>query len=179
MPAKPSEIVATDRIRIRPLRESDLPLIAATDGGPAWNAAPQLWACYLEEQNNQQRDVLLAMDAHRVLAYITLVWDSSYAPFREMEIPEINNLVVAAAVRRQGIGGKLIAELETIARAADRMAIGLGVGLYADYGSAQRLYARLGYRPDGRGITYHDMLVLPGDSVIVDDDLIQWLIKPL
>ncbi len=34
------------------------------------------------------------------------------------------------------------------ARAAERSAIvGLGVGLYADYGSAQRMYARRGYLP--------------------------------
>ncbi len=32
--------------------------------------------------------------------------------------------------------------------------VGLGVGLYDSYGSAQRMYARRGYVPDGRGVMY-------------------------
>jgi len=30
--------------------------------------------------------------------------------------------------------------------------VGIGVGLYADYGTAQRMYARRGYVPDGHGL---------------------------
>lgn len=44
--------------------------------------------------------------------------------------------------------------------------IGVGVGLYRDYGQAQQLYFQLGYI-EGNGITYK------GQSAIL------WMIKPL
>ncbi len=55
--------------------------------------------------------------------------------------------------------------------------VGLGVGLYKDYGNAQRLYFKLGYCPDGNGISYNYETVPQGNSVPVDDDLCLWLIK--
>ena len=43
----------------------------------------------------------------------------------------------------------------------------------------QRLYHRLGYRPDGNGIMYQDKSVFPGTTVPVDDDLALYLVKNL
>eukprot|EP00792_Barthelona_sp_PAP020_P000405 TRINITY_DN10637_c0_g1_i1.p1 TRINITY_DN10637_c0_g1~~TRINITY_DN10637_c0_g1_i1.p1 ORF type:complete len:75 (-),score=8.61 TRINITY_DN10637_c0_g1_i1:232-456(-) len=57
--------------------------------------------------------------------------------------------------------------------------IGLGVGLYKDYGNAQRLYVKRGYVLDGNGIVYKNEQVVPGSQVTVDDDLLLYLIKPL
>jgi hypothetical protein len=54
---------------------------------------------------------------------------------------------------------------------------GLGVGLYADYGPAQRMYILRGYVPEGRGITSKEQTVLPGHEVFVDNDLLLYLIK--
>ena len=54
--------------------------------------------------------------------------------------------------------------------------VGIGVGLYGGddggYGSAQRLYVKCGYIPDGRGLTYKYQPVVPGDRVLCDDDLV-------
>jgi hypothetical protein len=47
---------------------------------------------------------------------------------------------------------------------------GLGVGLYSDYGAAQRIYVRRGYLPDGRGMMYDNLPVEPGASIPIDDD---------
>ena len=55
--------------------------------------------------------------------------------------------------------------------------IGIGVGLYKDYGFAQKLYVRMGYIPDGNGITYNYQPVKAGDSYPVDDDLLLWFKK--
>ncbi|MNJ81424.1 hypothetical protein D3C77_802310 [compost metagenome] len=55
--------------------------------------------------------------------------------------------------------------------------VGIGVGLFASYGPAQRLYARRGYIPDGRGISYKDELVEKGSMVRVDHDLALYMIK--
>ena len=38
---------------------------------------------------------------------------------------------------------------------------GIGFGLYADYGAAQRLYIKRGYIPDGRGAHYGTSPVFP------------------
>lgn len=166
-------------IAIRDLEAGDQARIAEVDGGPAWNSNPLLWERYLEEQSRGERDVLLAVRGDAILAYGSLIWVSTYPPFKGEGIPEINNLVVAAAERRQGVASQLIAALELRARLAGRPVIGIGVGLYADYGAAQRLYPKLGYRPDGRGITYHEHPVAPGSSVPVDDDLVLWMTRRL
>ncbi len=55
--------------------------------------------------------------------------------------------------------------------------IGIGFGLYADYGAAQRLYIKRGYIPDGRGVIYHNSPVVPGSQVCVDNDLVLYLTK--
>lgn len=69
-------------------------------------------------------------------------------------------------------------ELERIA-AKDSRFIGLGVGLYKDYGNAQRMYTARGYILDGRGMMYNNIPVIPGQLVMVDDDLLLYLTKDL
>ena len=56
-------------------------------------------------------------------------------------------------------------------------AVGIGVGLYTDYGTAQRMYARRGYIPDGRGVCYDTQPVRPGQAVPVDDSLVLFFTK--
>lgn len=51
------------------------------------------------------------------------------------------------------------------------------MGLYPDYGSAQRIYVQRGYIPDGMGVTYNYERVSPGESVRLDDDLVLWFVK--
>jgi ribosomal protein S18 acetylase RimI-like enzyme len=53
-------------------------------------------------------------------------------------MPEISDLVVAAACRRRGLASALMA-LEARARAAGHAVVVLGVGPYADSGAAQQL----------------------------------------
>jgi GNAT superfamily N-acetyltransferase len=86
---------------------------------------------------------------------------------------------VDARFRNQGACTAIIRRLEDRARDAGRSLIGIGVGLYPDYGPAQRLYTKLGYRPDGRGIAYAERTLAPGETVRLDDDLVLWLVKPL
>jgi hypothetical protein len=68
------------------------------------------------------------------------------------------------------------AEAEIGARTA---VAGIGVGLYAAYGSAQRMYARRGYMPDGRGVVYDGVPVAAGTTVHVDDDLVLMMTRHL
>lgn len=57
--------------------------------------------------------------------------------------------------------------------------VGIGVGLYTDYGASQRFYVKRGYIPDGRGATYKYNAVMPGENYPLDDDLIVWFTKTL
>ena len=109
---------------------------------------------------------------------ITICWQSHYPPFREQNIPEIVDFNVLPKFRRQGIGAALMDEAER--RVAIRSAVvGLGVGMTADYGSAQRMYAKRGYIPDGLGLHSRGQPVQYGQSVPVDDDLVLYLTKSL
>ncbi len=166
-------------IEIRPLQAGDRDRLAAVDGGNGWNPDPVLWALYLADQAVGRRLVVIAWEADRPLGYGNLLWTPGYAPFRAGDIPEINNLGVDVHVRNQGVCTAIIGYFEARAREAGKPVMGIGVGLYPDYGPAQRLYTRLGYRPDGRGITYNERTVAAGESVRLDDDLVLWMTKPL
>lgn len=102
-----------------------------------------------------------------------------YPPFRHIGIPEIQDLNVAPAFRRKGYGQALIRHCEWRARQEGNEMIGIGVGLYAGYGQAQRLYIRLGYIPDGAGVMYDSEEVIPGEVRSVDDALCLMMTKAL
>ena len=57
--------------------------------------------------------------------------------------------------------------------------LGITVGLFDEYGPAQRLYGRRGYIPDGRGACRGQRPLSKGMQVTIDDDLIIWLTKDL
>ena len=132
----------------------------------------------MEENRSGERVTLLALVEGRLAGCAHLKYQSEYSPFAERGIPEINDLNVFPAYRRQGIADRLLAEFETIA-ARSGPEIGIGVGLFASYGAAQRLYCRRGYLPDGLGVSYEGRLVEPGEMVRVDDDLNLFFTKRL
>jgi hypothetical protein len=57
--------------------------------------------------------------------------------------------------------------------------LGITVGLFDEYGPAQRLYGRRGYIPDGRGACQGRRPLGKGMQVIMGDELIMWLTKDL
>ncbi len=167
---------------IRDFTEADLPALtaAAAAGGNGWRGGDHsIWRQYLDEQRAGVRDPLVCVEAGEVVGYVTLLWRSHYPPFAAAKIPEISDLVTALARRRRGLGEAMIGACEARARAAGCPVMGIGVGLYADYGAAQRLYARLGYRPDGRGVWYGADPAVPGQTYRLDDDLVLFLTKAL
>lgn len=110
--------------------------------------------------------------------YVTLKWQSDYKNFATDNIPEISDLNVLPVFRNKGIGSALIAKCEKYAAERSNI-VGIGVGLYPDYGSAQRLYIKRGYLPDGHGATYNYEYVTPGKKYPLDDDLVLWFTKKL
>ena len=57
--------------------------------------------------------------------------------------------------------------------------VGIGVGLYSDYGAAQRIYVRRGYLPDARGIMYRNQPVEPGAVIRIDDEAALMFTRPI
>lgn len=115
--------------------------------------APAQYERYFAEQGRGERVTLVAVaaDGH-VVGYANVIWESAYPHFRREGVPEINDLNVVERARRRGVGTALIREAESLVAARGHRVIGIGVGLTPDYAAAQRLYPRLGYAPDGRGV---------------------------
>ena len=80
--------------------------------------------------------------------------------------------------RNNGIGSKLMDIAEKIALGYSDIAY-LGVGLNSGYGSAQRMYVKRGYIPDGSGVWYHDKVCPQYADCCNDDDLVLYLSKVL
>lgn len=137
------------------------------------------WTGYLDEQRKGTRIACIVEQQEKIVGYGNLLPSSEYPHFKQNGIPEINDVWVYEESRAKGIATALIAHLEQLAKQEGYASIGIGVGLYRDYGAAQRLYFRLGYKPDGNGITYKHIAVIPGEKYPIDDDLILWLTKHL
>ncbi|MFT4164339.1 MAG: GNAT family N-acetyltransferase [Microlunatus sp.] len=84
-----------------------------------------------------QLDMLVAIVDSHLAGYLLIEPRSSYPPFAAADIPEIADFNVLPGHRRQGVGTALMDEAERrVAQFSD--IVGLGVGLYTDYGTAQR-----------------------------------------
>ncbi len=114
-----------------------------------------------------------------VVGYGILNWAPKYAYFMAENIPEIQDISVLPEFRNRGLASYLIAHCEDLAREKGCAMIGLGVGLNARFGAAQRLYAKLGYMPDGFGVTYDRQGVAAGEFKPVDDQLCIMMVKSL
>jgi len=112
-----------------------------------------LYRHYLAQQEEGRRLAWVAEWDGELAGYVTLLWTSAYSPFADRQVPEVADLAVLPGRRRQGIGSALLGTAESAASARSTV-VGIGVGLYSDYGAVQRIYARRGYLPDGRGIMY-------------------------
>lgn len=137
-------------IVIRRMVESDIDGIA--EAFKSWSKTREQYERYWQQNQHGQRVTLVAALGEQVIGYANLVWQSDYEPFCEAGIPEIHDMNVVTQFQKQGIGTAFIKEAESIARQRGKRIIGIGVGLTPDYGAAQRLYPKLGYIPNGRGV---------------------------
>lgn len=167
---------------IRSLTEGDIKAIVSSFHQIGWNKPASLFKEYLKEQEAGERIVWVAHFKGEFAGYVTLKWQSQYPSFKAQNIPEIVDLNVLPAYRKIGVGSLLLDTAEKEAATKSQI-IGIGVGLYAGedggYGSAQRLYVKRGYIPDGKGVTYNYEPTIPGNSYPLDDDLALWFTKRL
>lgn len=167
-------------LKIRPLAEKDFADLNKYFGPRSEFKKPwSRWVKYFKETRVGKRAVLVAELNKNVVALCTLNFKSPYLPFRRSRIPEIQDLNVAKAFRRQGIARQIILHLEKMLRKKGHRTIGIGVGMEPGYGQAQRLYVKMGYVPDGRGLTYHRQPVVFGKKYPADDDLVLYFTKEI
>ncbi len=158
-------------IKIRSMKESDISVISKYISDLGWGSKTDTLKKYLFEQSSGERDIFIAEYDGELAAYVTILWIPSYKPFNEKNIPEIKDLFAFYEYRKKGIATQLMDKAESRIKEKGYKTVGLGVGLYSDYGTAQRMYIKRGYNFDGLGINYDGEILKSGIDVRVDDSL--------
>ncbi len=101
---------------------------------------------------------------------------TAYAPMDRFGYPEIVDFNVLEKFRCRGIGTALMDICEKLAAERSR-GVTLGVGLHYGYGSAQRMYVKRGYIPDGTGVWWNGTRLEQYAACENDDDLNLYFVK--
>ena len=168
-----------DSIVIRDMIQSDAQIITDEEIAQGWHQTTEKYEMRLRDQA-EGKSVSLVAEYHGAIAgYINVYPDSKWGAFGGQGYPEIVDFGVLEKYRRRGIGTRLMDIAEQVAgRYAD--IVYLGVGLHSGYGSAQRMYIKRGYIPDGTGVWYKGKVCPPYDTLCAnDDDLVLYLSKKL
>ena len=165
-------------MKIRSMQPEDIQALSEGFAAQGWQPRQEVWRRYLEEEAAGKRATFVAEIDGRAVGYVNLVYAPEHGPFAGSGLPEISDFNVIAPYRRQGVGKALMDAAEEAA-ARDYEAVTIGVGLHSCYGSAQRMYVKRGYIPDGSGVWYRDRLAAEGEAVANDDDLVLYLSKKL
>jgi GNAT superfamily N-acetyltransferase len=121
---------------------------------------------------------LLGYHEGEPVGILTIRWEARYPPFKEQNIPLIQNIEIKWGRRGEGFGNQLMEHAERFI-ATRRPKAGICVGIFDAYGPAQRLYVKRGYLPDGRGVCLGQEPLKLGETITVDHDLLLWLTKDL
>ncbi len=165
-------------IYIRMMKEEDIDYFTNCFLDLKWGNRRNVLKEYFSEQKLLKRNVLVAEYNGSPVGYITLVYNAQVGPFAKKQIPEIKDFNVLPPYRKLGIGGLLMDCIEAVAKDKSSY-VTLGVGMNKDYGSAQRMYVKRGYIPDGSGLWYGNKNLMPYENCQNDDDLNLYFIKQL
>ncbi len=168
-----------EKLVIRNMEDADAQVFTDEETAQGWNADISKYRTRIKDQAEKKCVALTAEYDGYPAGYINVYLKCEGGPFAETGWPEIVDFGVLQRFRRRGIGTRLMDVAEQIAaRYADT--VWLGVGLHNGYGSAQRMYAKRGYIPDGSGVWYHDKPCTPYDTIYTnDDDMVLFLSKKL
>ena len=168
-----------DSPTIHTLTRDDIPRLKVIADAMRHMKDAEYYARNFDFVEEGSRIALLATYEGQDAGYCFLNWDPKYAFFRKMDIPEIQDLSIIPEFRRLGIATEMIMLCENFARQKKRTHIGLGVSVGDRFGPAQILYTKLGYFPDGNGVTYDRGHVAMGSMKPVDDQLCMMMLKAL
>ena len=162
---------------IRRMIKADIEHISQAFIHQGWPGREDILTSYFQEQENRERDVLVAESDGFVAGYITILPDAKHGPFVGV-YPELTDFNVFELFRNRGIGNQLLEEAEKRVGLLSEI-VTLGVGLHSGYGPAQRLYVKRGYIPDGSGIWFRDQPLAPYSPCENNDDLVLYFSKRL
>lgn len=160
------------------MRQSDAQIITDEETAQGWSADVGKYESRLQHQSEGKAISLVAEYHGNVAGYINIYPDSEWGAFAGQGYPELVDFGVLEKYRRNGIGSKLMDIAEQIASEYADI-VYLGVGMHAGYGSAQRMYVKRGYIPDGSGVWYGDKVCEQNADCRNDDDLVLYLSKKL
>ena len=167
-----------ENLVIRPMKESDCEKFTEGFKEQGWDKPLEQFIYYYNKQESGERKVFVAEINGEVAGYTTLVPEASHGPFADKNIPEIVDFNVLIKYQKRGIGSKIFDVVENMVKETSDI-ISLGVGLHYGYGSAQRMYVKRGYIPDGSGVWFNSKQLeqyLPCEN---NDALILYLSKVL
>ena len=133
---------------------------------------------YYKETLNHKRKVFIAVYKGEIKGLCTLVLEPEEGPYGGQKIPEIVDLCVFFDKHNLGIGSKLLDVCESeAAKICDK--VYLGAGLHSGYGTAQRMYVKRGYIPDGSGVWWNGKNLPQYAECVNDDELVLYMLKEL
>lgn len=168
----------SDNILIRNLGQNDIQIITDEEIAQGWNQTTQKYEMRFQHQTEGKAIALVAEYKGNIAGYVNVYPDSEWGSFANQGYPEIVDFGVLEKYRRNGIGSKLMDVAEKIASEYSNV-VYLGVGLHSGYGSAQRMYVKRGYIPDGTGVWYGENVCMPYTNCCNDDNLILYMSKAL
>lgn len=167
-----------EKIMIRNMTESDAQIITREEIAQGWHQTIEKYEMRLQHQAGGKSTALVAEYHGNVAGYINVYANGESGVFASQGHSEIVDFGVLEKYRNKGIGNKLMDIAEQIASDYSDT-VYLGVGLHSGYGSAQRMYVKRGYIPDGSGVWYRDRICPQYADCCNDDDLVLYFSKIL
>ncbi len=166
------------KILVRDMEEKDAQKFTDEEIEQGWPADIKKFEMRLADQKAGKSVSLTAEYLGNIAGYIHVYPNALNGAFGGKGYPEIVDFAVLEKYRKNGIGNKLMDIAEEIAASYANM-VYLGVGMHSGYGSAQRMYVKRGYIPDGSGVWYNDAVCGQHADCCNDDNLILYLSKQL
>ena len=168
-----------DEVVIRNMEEADAQIFCDEYTAQGWHPEVEYYHMRIREAAEGKCVALTAEYQGHPAGALYLYLHAHEGPFKDKGCPIIVDFGVLKKYQRKGIGNRLMGVAEQIA-AQHADAVCLGVGLSREYGTAQRMYVKRGYIPDGSGVWYQDKQCVQYESVCtIDDDLVLFLSKKL
>lgn len=160
-----------DGLTIRSMVKYDIEKLVNGFFEQGWHKPYELFSEYYNQQESNEKIVIIAETEDDIAGYVTLLPYAEIGPFSNRKIPEIVDFNVLIKYQKRGIGNKIMDIAEELAKKMNDY-VSLAVGLHSGYGSAQRMYVKRGYIPDGSGVWYNGKILEPYSNCVNDDDLI-------
>ena len=167
-----------ENLSIRSMIKSDIQGFVDAFAEQNWHKPVELLNDYYHQQEKGEKFVIVAEVNSEVAGYVTLLPHTEVGPYAYKNIPEIVDFNVLIKFQKRGIGNKIMDVAEGIAK-ENSDSVSLAVGLHYGYGSAQRMYVKRGYIPDGTGAWYKGEKLEQYAKCENDDDLVLYFLKQL